>query len=263
MHLPACFLLSAATLRVRLVQADAVEVEVEHHVLVFDSPDGELQRLALDLIGRDFDVHYANDVDEAQMLARDETGRINAVLFASSIELEHIPDMAKRFGVATSSLVSIGPRPPEEVVAALAHHGVRWHLWDGPSDESIRFVLSNVLFEQDDLEIRFHRRVPVSHPAQLEVDDTKGDLMIRDLSRGGACLMGDFLGVVGTQGTLHFSIDNDPIDLPITIAWAAGEPGDDLRVAGVTFLEVSPSAGAAIDAMMDSFMSKHRITKAV
>jgi hypothetical protein len=238
-------------------------VDVERRVLIFDSPDGELQRLALDLIGRDFDVHYANDIDEAQMLAREAKGRINAVLLASSIELEHIPDIAKRFGVATSGLVPIGPRPPETVVSALVHHGVRWHLWDDASDESIRFVLSNVLFEQDDLEIRFHRRIPVSHPAQLEVDDTKGDLMIRDLSRGGACLMGDFLGVEGTEGTLHFLIENDPIDLPITIAWTSGEPGDDLRVAGVTFLEVSLPAGEAIDAMMDSFISKHRIAEGI
>ena len=235
-------------------------MEIERRILLFDSPEGELQHLALDLIGRDFDVHYANDIDEAQMLAREAKGRINAVLFASSIELERIPDMAKRFGVSTAALVSIGPRPPEKVVAALAHHGVRWHLWNDASDESIRFVLSNVLFEQDDLEIRFHRRVPVHHPAQLEIDGTKGDLMIRDLSLGGACLMGDFLGVEGSRGTLHFSNGNDPIDMPVTIAWVAGEAGDDLRVAGVTFLEVTLPAGEAIDEMMESFVSKHRIT---
>jgi hypothetical protein len=238
-------------------------VEVERRILIFDSPGGELQHLALDLIGREFDVHYANDIDEAQMLAREAKGRINAVLFASSLELERIPDMAKRFGVASAGLISIGPRPPDKVVAALAHHGVRWHLWDDASDESIRFVLSNVLFEQDDLEIRFHRRVPVSHPAQLEVDGTKGDLMIRDLSLGGACLMGDFLGDEGTEGTLHFSVGDDPVDLPISIAWTAGEPGDDLRVAGVTFLEVTLPAGEAIDAMMESFVSKHRIAGGV
>ena len=238
---------------------DELKVEIERRVLIFDSPEGELQQLALDLIGRDFDVQYANDIDEAQMIAREANGRISCVLFSTRIELERVPDMAKRFGVTTAALVPIGPRPQEKIIAALAHHGVCWQLWDDPSDESIRFVLSNVLFEQDNLEIRFHRRVPVRHAARIEIDGAKGDLTIRDLSLGGACVMGDVIGDEGDHGTLHFSSRDDQIDLPITIAWAAGDPGDDLRVAGVTFLEVSLPAGEAIDEMMESVLSQHRI----
>jgi len=250
-----------SSLRMGSEKTDRPPVEIERRVLIFDGPDGELQQLALDLIGRDFDVHYANDIDEAQMLAREANGRINAVLFSSALELERIPDMAKRFRVATAALVSIGPRPTDKVVAALAHHGVCWQLWDQPSDESIRFVLSNVLFEQDDLEIRFHRRVPMSLAAQLDVDGAKGETTIRDISLGGACIMGDIIGEEGNHGTLHFDHGNHPVDLPITIAWAAGEPGDDLRVAGVTFREVTLPAGEAIDEMMESFLGQHRIVK--
>lgn len=68
---PRCFPLPPeARLRLHPQQTDVAPVEIERRVLIFDSPNGELQHLALDLIGRDFDVHYANDIDEAQMLAR-------------------------------------------------------------------------------------------------------------------------------------------------------------------------------------------------
>ena len=60
------------------------------------------------------------------MIAREAQDRIYAVLFSAHLELERVPDMARRFAVTTSALVSIGPRPSQKVVAALAHHGARW-----------------------------------------------------------------------------------------------------------------------------------------
>jgi hypothetical protein len=234
-------------------------VETERRILIVDTEEGELQELALRLIGCDFDVQYANDIDEAQMIAREAAGRIHAVLLCTRLKLERISDVARRFRVDPAALVSIGPRPPENVVAALAHHGVRWHLWDDPADESIRFVLSNILFEQDPLEIRFNRRVPLNHPAELQVEGAKGATAIRDISLGGACLLGGVVGDEGDRGTLRFSQSDDDIELPIRIAWAAGEVDNDLRVAGVTFLEVSVPAGEVIDALMESVLARHRI----
>lgn len=193
------------------------------------------------------------------MIAREAQDRIYALLFSAHLELERVLDMARRFAVETSALVSIGPRPSRKVVAALAHHGARWHLWDSPSDESIRFVLSNVLFEQCHRDGRVHRRVPLHHAAQLEVDGAKGDLTIRDLSLGGACLLGSVIGDEGDRGILHFAKGEDQIDLPMRIAWAAGQREDHLRVAGVTFLEVTLPAGEAIAGLMESVIAKHRI----
>ena len=236
-------------------------MEVDRRILIFDGSEGELQRLALDLIGREFEVHYANDIDEAQMLAYEAKGRINAVLFSSSLELERVPDMARRFNVSPAALISIGPRPADRVIAALAFHGVRWHLWDDPPDESIRFVISSVLFEQDPLEIRYHRRVPTNLPARIEVDGTKCDTTIRDISLGGACLLGGVAGQEGAEGVLSFSVDGNDITLPMRIVWAVGEVGDPMAVAGLSFLEVEPAAGDAIDSLLESVISRHRIEK--
>ena len=75
-------------------------MEIDRRILIFDGAEGELQQLALELIGREFEVHYANDIDEAQMLAREAKGRINAVLFSASDALPPVRDMAARFGVS-------------------------------------------------------------------------------------------------------------------------------------------------------------------
>jgi hypothetical protein len=245
----------------RIGSADADAVEIDRRILIFDGPEGELQQLALDLIGRKFEVHYANDINEAQILARETGGRINAVLFSPGEDLEYIPDMARRFGVSRAALIPTGPRPADCVIAALLHHGVRWHLWNDPPDESICFVISSVLFEQDPLEIRYHRRVPTNLPARIEIGEAKSDSTIRDISLGGACLLGQTIGNEGEQGTLWFFDSGDEIDLPIRIAWAVGDAQDSLSVAGVTFLEVSPAAGDLIDGLLDSVIAQHRIEK--
>ncbi|HEB90351.1 MAG TPA: PilZ domain-containing protein [Deltaproteobacteria bacterium] len=236
-------------------------MEIDRRILVFDGPEGELQRLALDLIGRDFEVHYANDIDEAQILAHEAKGRINAVLFSSSMELERVPDMARRFNVSPAALIPIGPRPDDRVVAALAFHGVRWHLWDEPADESIRFVISSVLFEQDPLEIRYHRRVPTNLPARIEIDGAKSDTTIRDISLGGACLLGGLTGKEGDEGTLSFLVESEAVTIPSRIVWAVGDVGDPLAVAGLSFLEVDPAAGEAIDGLLEAVIARHRIEK--
>jgi len=233
---------------------------MDRRILVLDSPAGELQRLALELMGRDFGVHYANDVDEAQLMARDAGGRIMAVLFSTAMPLERVSSMAQRFGVKPVGLVPVGPKPPNRVVAALAFHGVRWQLWDDPSDEAIRFVLSSVLFERDPLELRYHLRVPTSLPAQLEFQGRKSDATIRDVGLGGLCLLGGELAEIGDEGRVRFEVEGRAINLGCRVAWKVGETGPTC-VGGVAFLEVDPESGAAIDSIRKSFIARQRVVK--
>ncbi len=238
-------------------------MEIDRRILVFDGPGGELQQLALTLIGHEFEVHYANDLDEAQILVREHKGRINAVLVSSATQMPTIPDMIRRFDVSPSALISIGPRPSDRVVEALHFHGVRWQLWDDPPDESIRLILASVLFEQDPLEIRYHLRVPTNLAAQVEIDGQKFDTTIRDLSQGGACLFGGVCGKEGSEGSLRLTESDDEIDLPIRIAWCVEDENEALRVAGVTFVEVGVAEGAVLDRLIESVVAKHRISKPV
>lgn len=236
-------------------------MEIERRILLLDSPTGELQRLALELMGSEFGVHYANDVDEAQLMARDAGGKIVAVLFSTAIELERVSTMAQRFGVKPSGLVPVGPKPAKRVVAALAFHGVRWHLWDEPSHEAIRFVLSSVLFERDPFELRYHLRVPTSLAARLDMQGRKSDATIRDIGLGGVCLQGGDLGEIGETGSVSFEVEGRSVTLGCRVAWKAGDGSDAVRIGGVQFLEVDPESGDAIDSIRKGFIARQRIEK--
>jgi PilZ domain len=241
-------------------------VEIERRILLLDSPTGELQRLALELMGSEFGVHYANDIDEAQLMARDAGGKIVAVLFSTAIELERVSSMAQRFGVKPAGLVPVGPKPAKRVVAALAFHGARWQLWDEPSSQAIRFVLSSVLFERDPFELRYHLRVPTSLPARLDLQGRKSEATIRDIGLGGVCLSGGDLGEIGELGTVSFDVvsvdaEQRPVTLGCRVAWKVGEGEDAVRIGGVQFLEVDPESGEAIDSLRKGFIARQRIEK--
>lgn len=236
-------------------------MEPDRRLLIVDSPGGQLQQLALDLLGRDFEVHYASDIDEAQLLAGETDGQINAVIFTPNLAIERIPDLAARFGVTTDALIPYGPRPAKRVVAALAHHGVRWHLWDDPPDESIRFVISGVLYDHDPSELRYHLRVPTNIAAQLEIGGQKSATTIRDIGLGGACLVGGVLGELTTEGELSFQVGQRPVCLPTRTAWTAPDSNDSLSVGGVCFREVDIEAGEILDDLLRSVVARHRIQK--
>ena len=59
----------------------------------------------MELLGRRFEVHYASDADEAQLLAAETDGQINVVLFTADVELENVPHLAARFGVPADALI--------------------------------------------------------------------------------------------------------------------------------------------------------------
>ena len=169
--------------------------------------------------------------------------------------------MALRFGVKPAGLVPVGPKPAKRVVAALAFHGVRWHLFDTPSHEAIRFVLSSVLFERDPFELRYHLRVPTSLPAQLEMQGRKSEATIRDVGLGGLCLLGGDLGEIGEVGTVCFEVDGRSVTLGCRVAWKTGAGADAVRIGGVQFLEVDPDSGEAIDSIRKGFIARQRIEK--
>ena len=234
-------------------------MEPDRRILIVDSPGGELQQLAMELLGRDFEVHYASDADEAQLLAAETDGQINAVLFTADVDLERVPDLAARFRVPPDALIPFGIRPPERVIKALHHHGVRWHLWDDPADESIRFVISGVLHDHDPFELRYHLRVPTNLAAHFELDGRKAETSIRDIGLGGACLVGGVLGEVGDLGELRFQVGIHEISIPTRTAWATPDDDDTLRIGGVSFQEIDHETGLAIDELLESVLSKHRI----
>ena len=236
-------------------------MEYERRILVVDGPNGKLQSLVLELLERDYSIHYANDIDEAQLLAGEERSLIGAVLLSSEIDDAEIPALARRFGIATNYFVPMGPRPSMAQIEELGRRGVRWHLWDDPDDQAIRFVLSSVLSERDPFELRFYPRVPLEMKGQLRIEQATADVQLHDISLGGACIVGRTTISEGDTGRLIFEIGPTRIDLPIHVAWSTADTGDGTQVSGVTFVEVDVEAGDAIDGLVDGIVGQHRISK--
>jgi len=234
-------------------------VDYDRRVLVLDAPDGALQKLALQLMGHGLSLHYVNDVDEAQLLAQQERGHIGAVLLGPCFTAADVQPLQGRLGVAAGSLIATGPRPCAEEEAHLAAEGLRWHLWGDPGDDTIRFVLYTVLSEQDPLEIRFHMRVPTRLPAVFEGECEKGDVEIRDVSLGGACLMGSITGQLEDPGILRFSVGDDALELACRLAWGTGEGGDAVSVVGVSFSELDPDSERVLGTLVQSVVASQRI----
>ena len=241
---------------------DAASVHRDRRILIVDSPSGELQQLAMELLGRGFEVHYASDLDEAYLLARETDGQIHAVLFTPGPQLERVPDLASRFGVTPEALIPVGPRPATRVVRALAHHGVLWQLWDDPPDESIRFVISGVLHDHDPTQLRYHMRVPTTLAATYEFAGRKVATTIRDVALGGACLVGGPHAAEGEDARLRFEVGSRSVSLPTRTVWTAPDENEALSVAGVRFLEVDAETGEVLDELLRSVVARHRIAPA-
>jgi len=236
-------------------------MDYERRILVVDGPSGQLQTLVLELLDRDYSIHYANDIDEAQLLAGEERNLIGAVLLSSEIDAGEIPALARRFAIAASFFVPMGPRPPAALIEELGRKGVRWHLWDDPDDQAIRFVLSSVLSERDPFELRFYPRVPLDMKGELRIEQEPADVHLHDISLGGACIVGSTAISEGDTGRLIFEIGPTKIDLPIHVAWSTADTGDGTQVSGITFVEVDVEAGDAIDGLVDGIVGQHRISK--
>ena len=136
---------------------------------------------------------------------------------------------------------------------------MRWHLWDDPKDESIRFVISSVLHDHAPFELRHHLRVPTKLEARFEVEGQKTEISIRDIGIGGACLVGGVIGEAGDYGELRFQVGLNEVSIPTRTAWVTPGEGDSLRIGGVSFQEVDHETGILVDELLESVLARHRI----
>lgn len=237
-------------------------MDIDRRILIVDAADGRLQQISIDLLSQQISVHYASDIDEALLLAQDVKDKTLAVLFATELDFERVSKLAILLGLDSSALIPAGQRPTEEVVSALAASGVQWHIWDNPQSESLRFVMSSILHDHDPFELRYHLRIPTRLDARVESEGGKFDTSIRDIGLGGACLFGGIVGDEDACGDLFFAVDGEEIQIPIRVVWTSGDESPTTNVTGVSFVDLEPDTGAAIDALRSAFVERYRVKEA-
>jgi hypothetical protein len=167
-------------------------LDYERFALILDSERSELGRAAVRLLELGIDVLYANDVDEAALLARQESHRLGAVLVPSTLGPAQVGRLAEgvcsRLEAGAGALVLVGLEPAPELASALAAQGARWCLWEPYDERELRFVAAAAMATGHRGERRKELRLPTCIETAVFMGRHRKDVVVHDLSSGGAYL---------------------------------------------------------------------------
>ena len=146
---------------------------------------------ALALLERGIDTLYANDPDEALLLARQERDRIGALVVPGSISLGTLDGLIDRIvhglpgGIA--AILAIAPSLEQrEHLRALRERRIGWVLRAPYEAADLRFAVSAALATGDPADPRTGLRVPIRLSAEVGAAEARRGGLIRNLSIGGA-----------------------------------------------------------------------------
>jgi hypothetical protein len=197
-------------------------------VLVADESDCSLGPMALRLTRIGIDPLYANDQDEALLLAEQEKRMIGAVCFPSTLDPAGIDSLVKkvteRAGLRAASMIPVGERPDDEALLAMRELGICWALWGESTDEDLRFVLAHVIEQHNPDDLRFEPRVPADFvAAKLCKGTLELQARVVDLAVTGAFLQTDRPRADRTAGTLELELPSGTCRQRATVRWTRDE----------------------------------------
>ena len=164
----------------------------ERYALAFDDDGETLGGVVLRLLRLGTDVLYTKGPDEAFLLARQEAGRIHALLFPPSVrvgDLARIAECLRSHPQGRSpSLVVIGSRPDEAARAQLRSAGAEWALWEPDDDGALRFVVNAAMCLPREAELRNEPRIPTYLEASFRLGEHREGAVLYTLSAHGAFL---------------------------------------------------------------------------
>ncbi|HEX5066161.1 MAG TPA: PilZ domain-containing protein [Myxococcota bacterium] len=236
-------------------------------LLVLDSQKCSLGQAALALVRLGVEALYANDIDEASLLARQEGTRVRGVLAPSSIgagEAAEILDaVAPHTSVLPASLVLAGPRPDDEAIAALRAGGLRWALWEPYEPPDLRFLATLAVWEGSDSELRLEPRVPTALRASVTVGGKTRPVRVLDLTTTGAFLECDGPPAPGRNVGLEIALPSGSIQIVAYVRWvravAQKKPIELPAGCGVEFAPPQPAEAEALRQQMLAGMARFQL----
>jgi hypothetical protein len=199
------------------------------YALILDAPATPLGSVALSLIRLGIDVLYANDPEEASLLCgQAEADRVRALVVAEDVPIEAIQSLRARLdrrrGRPPVGVVVVGRLTDEARCAALAKEGVR-HVLRPPFDPGILRWMVNVAMKPEDERLRTQPRVPTSLLARVSDGERSKDMVVTNLSVGGAFLETPFPHPIGTRLEVEIPLPNGDIRASGLVGYRR-EPGD-------------------------------------
>lgn len=237
-------------------------MQYQRLALILDDEAGQIGELALQLVRLGVNVLYANDFDEAVLLARQATGNVGAVIVPSGRATEWLPMILKRMRVPPAALVPAGERPDDATLESLRSKDVRWALWLPDDDRAVRFVVTSAMSETDATEIRFYLRLPTELEGNVQRGPLERPCEIRNLSPGGALVATEPLFPVGSRIMLHLDLGNASLSLCARVAWSTEctgvHPVETSPVMGVSFDDVDPEARDVLSRFLEGEIRRFR-----
>ena len=164
--------------------------DYDRFALVFDTTAGSLGQAAIRLIEVGIDVLYANDVDEAELLARQEAQRLGAVLIPADVEARIVDPLLARVCSQTDAgpegLIVAGPAPSPEFAERLRFRDVVWCLREPYDLRELRFVMTAAMATAHGRERRKHLRIPTEMTTTVFMGRHRKEVTVHDLSVAGA-----------------------------------------------------------------------------
>jgi hypothetical protein len=227
-------------------------------LLAVDDGKNSLGDAPLRLIRAGVDVLLCAELDEAELLARQEGEGICGMLLPSAAGAGHVvhalDSVGPHCGVGPDRVVLLGPRMGEREIERLRDLGVRWRLWEPHEDRDLRFIGWSLLWGDGDQNLRLDQRIPTALPARAIRRGDERDVLVGDLSTAGAFLETDSPFPAGSQLGIEIQLPNRQLEVCATVRWVTGRdllPGR-ARGFGVEFLNPPLELRLALEEHLES-----------
>jgi hypothetical protein len=232
--------------------------DYQRFALILDSQAAALGRVAMRLLELGIDVLYANDVDEAALLARQEAHRIGAVLIPTSFDPEEAARLLTRvcsqLPAGVSSLVLVGLEPDPAVVEDLRAKSVRWCLWEPYHERELRFVMTAAMSSGHGDDPRKDLRIPTAISTAVFMGRHRKDVTVHDLSISGAYLAAPDPFLKGSVIRVDIPLAGGSVQgkARVVNAKTAGKPGrpDVPDGMGIVFTALAPESEPTLQSFL-------------
>ena len=222
-----------------------------HLVLVVDDEAGRLGRVAWILVQAGFDTLHGALPDEAWLLARQESKRIGLLVLPAAADPESIRSIVSELPRTVRTLV-VGPQPSQEARDALRAAGAQRAVWEPWEEQTLTYVVREMLGAPREGTPRKAVRVPVHLEAVLVAKDGKGSGQVTALSQDGAFLETDVSCPEGDEIDVEFWLPDGPVAARASVrSVRTGAPGEvGAAGIGVAFTRVAHAEAERLTAFV-------------
>jgi hypothetical protein len=239
----------------------------ERYALVLDDGDSGLGRAAMQLLEVGIDVLYANDPDEAQLLARQEAGRLGAVLISDRIGAADVEvlvaKVCSRMDAGARCLVVTGDRPDAAACDRLRDLGLEWGIFHPFELRDLRFVMATAMSAEHRDERRKYLRIPTDLPTTVFMGRHRKEVVLHDLSETGAYFATPFPFLEDSALSIELPLPRASVlgKAVVVNAKTADKPGrpDVPEGMGVVFDRMAPDAVETVRGTIADWLGRFRI----